>query len=245
MVDVSTAKPSATAEPAESAKDRLVSIFSHELRSHIAPIKNVAELLRCSTPDGPTTRRVAGIIQRQIDGITRLLDELLCSTRANASDLFLRYQQAVFQNVVERSVEMIQPLAQERGQTLSIFMPSAPIEIEADAMWLTHAVQNLIGNAIKYTDSGGTIDIVVKHDGADAEISVRDTGIGLAPASLTAVFDLYTRVADTGSRPYPQGLGVGLYVAQVVVDAHGGSLRAMSDGPGRGSTFVMRIPCRR
>lgn len=245
MVNASTAKPSVTSEVADCAKDRLVSIFSHELRSHIAPIKNVAELLRRSTPDAPTTRRVAGIIQRQIDGITRLLDELLCSTRANASDLFLKHQDTVLQTVVERSIEMIQPLAQERGQTLSIWMPSVPIEIEADAMWLTHAVQNLIGNAIKYTDSGGTIDIVVKHDGENAEISVRDTGIGLTAAALTTVFDLYTRVAQTDSRAYPQGLGVGLYVAQVVVDAHGGSLRAMSDGPGRGSTFVMRIPCHR
>lgn len=245
MANTSTAIKSAMREPVDYAQDRLVSIFGHELRSHIAPIKNVAELLQCSTPDVPTTRRVAGIIQRQIDGITRLLDDLLCSTRADASELVLRHGPTVLQTVVERSVEMVQPLAQERRQMLSIRMPPEPIAIEADEMWLTHAVQNVIGNAVKYTDPGGLIDIVLKHDGENAEISVRDTGIGLTPADLPTVFDLYSRVTQNGSRPCPGGFGVGLHVAKVVVDAHGGSIRAMSDGPGRGSMFVMRMPCRR
>jgi signal transduction histidine kinase len=122
-------------------------------------------------------------------------------------------------------------------------MPAEPIYVEADELWLTQAVQNVIGNAIKYTDPGGQIEIEVRHDEHEVEISVRDTGVGLAPGEVATVFDLYARVAQPAARPAVGGLGVGLHLAECVVAAHAGSIRATSAGLGRGSTFVIRLPC--
>jgi len=228
----------------DAREDRLVTIFGHELRSHLAPIKNAAELLQRSALDLATTRRAADIIERQVDGMTRLVDELLASAQSKASQLTLRRADTVVEAVVRRGVEMVEPLASVRRQTLLIRMPAEPIYIEADELWLTQAVQNLIGNAVKYTDPGGQIEIDVRHDEDDVEIRVRDTGIGLAPAELKSVFDLYARGAQPSARPATGGLGVGLHVAEIIVAAHGGSVRATSEGVGRGSTFVIRLPCR-
>ena len=238
-----TSKAGAMPAPIDSTKDSLIAILGHELRSHIAPIKNAAQLLQRTAIDQATTLRVAGIIDRQVDGITRLVDELLGSTQSKASELLLRRADTAFQTIVEGSIEMIEPLMQARRQTLSIRMPAEPILIEADAVWLTQAVQNVIGNAVKYTDPGGQIEIVVEHDDEDVAISVRDTGIGLASADLETVFGLYAQAAQPAARPAAGGLGVGLHLAHIVVAAHGGSIRAMSAGLGRGSTFLIRIPC--
>ena len=226
-----------------SRESRLVAIFGHELRSHLAPIKNAAELLQRAALDLATARRVADIIERQVDGMTRLVDELLESTQAKASQLTLRRAETVVETIIRRGVEMVEPLASVRRQTLSIRVPAEPIYVEADELWLTQAVQNLIGNAVKYTDPGGKIDIDVRHDENDVEIRVRDTGIGLAPAELETVFDLYARGAQPPARPATGGLGVGLHLAESIVAAHGGSVRATSEGLGRGSTFVIRLPC--
>lgn len=231
--------------PVDHANDRLVAIFGHELRSHLAPIKNAAELLQRSTIDPATTLRIAGIIERQVDGMTRLVDELLGYTQTKAFALLLRRADTAVQEIIERSIEMIEPLMRARRHVLSVRMPTEPIAIEGDTVWLTQAVQNVIGNAVKYTDPGGQIDIVVDHDDVNVEIRVRDTGIGLAPADLETVFLLFTQATQLPTRPSAGGLGVGLHLAKVVVDAHGGSIRATSDGLGRGSTFVLRLPCRR
>lgn len=231
--------------PVDYANDRLVAIFGHELRSHLAPIKNAAELLQRSTIDPATTLRIAGIIERQVDGMTRLVDELLGSMQTKAFALRLRPADTAVQEIIERSIEMIAPLMLARRHVLSVQMPTEPISIEADTVWLTRAVQNVIGNAVKYTDPGGHIDIVVDHDDVNVEIRVRDTGIGLAPADLETVFLLYTQATQLPTRPSAGGLGVGLHLAKVVVEAHSGSISATSEGLGRGSTFVLRLPCRR
>ena len=228
----------------DSREDRLVAIFGHELRSHLAPIKNAAELLQGAGLDLATARLAASIIERQVDGMARLVDELLESARSKTSHLMLQRADTVVETIVRRAVEMIESLASERRQTLSIRVPAEPIYVEADELWLTQAVQNLIGNAVKYTDPGGQIEIEVRHKANDVEISIRDTGIGLAPAELETVFDLYARGAQPPARPATGGLGVGLHLTEFVVAAHGGSVRATSEGLGRGSTFEIRLPCR-
>lgn len=156
----------------------------------------------------------------------------------------MRRADTAVQRIVEHSIEMIEPLISARGHVRSVSMPAEPILIEADAVWLTQAVQNVIGNAVKYTDPGGRIDIVVDNEAADVEIKVRDTGIGLASTDLETMFVLYAQATQPSTRPSAGGLGVGLHLAKVVVDAHGGSIRALSDGLGCGSTFVLRLPCR-
>ena len=122
--------------PRDYANDRLVAIFGHEIRSHLAPIRNAAELLQRSTTDPATTLRVAGIIGRQVDGMTRLVDELLGSTQTKAFALLLRRADTAVQRVIERSIEMIEPLIRARRHVLSVRMPTEPVLIEADMVWL-------------------------------------------------------------------------------------------------------------
>lgn len=222
------------------SNDQLVPIFVHELRSHLAPLKNASDLLLCSTLDPPIVRQAAAIIERQVDGMTRLVEELL--TSAHSRTLQLRRADTAVETLIKHSVEIVEPLVAARRQTLSIRLPTEPIRVAVDEMWLAQALQNVIGNAVKYTDPGGQIEIDVTHDGANVVISVRDTGVGLASAHLKTVFDLYTQVAQPVTRPSVGGLGLGLNVAACVVEAHGGSICATSEGLGRGSTFVIRLP---
>ena len=225
-----------------AGKDPLA-ILVHELRSHIAPIKNASELLRRATITPAAALQAAAIIERQVDGMTRLMDELLPVATSKGLAPKLRCAETAVQVLVERSVEIIEPLVSARRQTLLIHLPAEPIRVAADEMWLTQALQNIIGNAAKYTDPGGKIEVDVERDAVDVVISVRDTGIGLAPDQLAAVFDLYAQVAQPATRPAVGGLGVGLNVAASVVEAHGGSICARSEGLGHGTTFVIRLPC--
>jgi two-component system, sensor histidine kinase len=240
--EVSTCR--STLAQVDAKADRVIAIFSHELRSHIAPIKNAAEMLQRSPMDLTIARRAGGIIERQVDGMTLLVDELLAFARSKNSQLSLRHADTVLEAIVRRGVEFVQPFVSARRHTLSIHMPAEPIYVAADESWLTRAVQNVLDNAVKYTDPGGRIDVDVRRAETDVEIRIRDTGIGLAAAELETVFDLYARVAEPAARPRVGGLGVGLHLARFVVAAHGGSIRATSDGLGRGSTFVIRLPCR-
>jgi signal transduction histidine kinase len=222
------------------SNDQIVPIFVHELRSHLAPIKNASELLQRSTLNPATTQQAAAIIERQVDGLSRLVDALLAS--AQSKGLLLRRTTVTVSSLIVRSVQIVEPLVSARRQTLSIRLPPDSIRVAADEMWLEQALQNVIGNAVKYTDPGGRIEVDVKCDGPDVVISVRDSGVGLAAAELETVFDLYKQIAQSPTRPPVGGFGVGLNVAACVVEAHGGSIRATSEGLGRGSTFVIRLP---
>jgi signal transduction histidine kinase len=226
----------------DANKDPLA-ILVHELRSHIAPIKNASELLRRPTITPAAAMHAAAIIERQLEGMTRLVDELLPAATSKGLRPKLRCAETAVQVVVERTLEIVEPLVSARRQTLLLHLPEEPIRIAGDEMWLTQALQNVIGNAAKYTDPGGKIEVDVERDAVDVVISVRDTGIGLAPHQLAAVFDLYAQVAQPATRPAVGGLGVGLNVAASVVEAHGGSIRATSEGLGHGTTFVIRLPC--
>jgi signal transduction histidine kinase len=228
----------------EGTEDCLVAIFGHELRSHLAPIKNASELLKRSTLDPAMVRQSAGIIERQVDGMTRLVDELLAAALSHAVRPKLRRADVALDRVIRRSVEIVEPLVSSHDQTLVISLPSEPIRLEADEIWLARALQNVIGNATKYTDPGGRIELDAKLDGTQVVITVRDTGVGLAPAELETIFDLYMQIPQPATRTPADGLGVGLHLTRFLIEAHGGSIHAMSEGPERGSTFIIRLPCR-
>jgi signal transduction histidine kinase len=187
---------------------------------------------------------IAAFIERQADGMTRLVDELLAATRSRAFEPRLRRTDTAVQNVVERSLEIVEPLASARRQTLVTHMPTEPVRLVADDVWLGRPAQNVLGNAVKYTDPGVRIEIEVSHDSVDVVIGVRDTGIGLAPTQVETIFDLYAQVAQPMTRPTTGGFGVGLHVAKWVIEAHGGSIHAASEGLGCGTTYVIRLPCR-
>jgi signal transduction histidine kinase len=183
------------------------------------------------------------MIERQADGMSRLVDEMLASAQSRALQPTLRRAATTAQLIVARSVEIVEPLASSHRQALTIRNAAQPIHLAADEFWLVQALQNVLDNAIKYTDPGGQIEVEVTREGTDVAISVRDTGIGLEPSHLESVFDLYMQVSQPATRPRTGGLGVGLHLAKFVVDAHGGSIRALSEGLGRGSTFIIRLPC--
>jgi signal transduction histidine kinase len=230
--------------PEDADRDSVIAIFSHEIRNHIAPIQHAAALLRCSPLDSKTVLPVAALIERQVDGMARLVDELLAATRSRAFEPKLRHADTAVQTVVDRSVEIVEPLASARRQTLVTHMPAVPVRLVADERWLVQAVQNVLGNAVKYTDPGGRIEIEVSHDSVGVVIRIRDTGIGVAPTQLETIFNLHTQVVQPMTRPAAGGFGVGLHVAKWVIEAHGGSIHAASEGLGCGTTFVIRLPCR-
>jgi signal transduction histidine kinase len=230
--------------PPDAPGDRLTAVFGHELRGRIAPMKNAAELLRRASLDHSTRLKVAELIDRQIDAMTRLVDEMLASTQTKTLRPKLRRSDVSVESLVKLSIECIEPLASIRRQVLLVRLPEACFHITADEMWLGQALQNVLNNAVKYTDTGGRIEVDVTHDPPYAVISVRDTGVGLAATHIETIFDLYAQVAQPPSRPAAGGLGVGLHVAKWVIEAHGGSIHALSPGLGGGTTLVIRLPCR-
>ena len=229
---------------ADCKKDRLMAILGHELRNRLVPTKNAAEVLKHARLDTATIQCMSGIIDRQVDGMTRLVDDLLDVARLHAGKLRLRPRAASLTEVVERTIEVVRPLLAARRHDLAVDLPAEPLWLEADVTWLSQALQNLISNAAKYTEPGGRIGVKVRRDAADAVITVSDTGIGILPTELDAIFDLYMQIGPAGSNVAAGGLGIGLYLARVVVEGHGGSIRALSAGLGCGSELIVRLPCR-
>lgn len=222
---------------------RLLAILGHELRTHLAPAKNACELLQRGVLDSAATKRLCAIIDRQVDGMARIVEELLDDARLRPGGVELHRREMALQEIIARSVELAAPLVAARKHTLLTDISADSLRVEADELWLSHAVQNVIGNAAKYTDPGGRIDVRVAKDGAYAVISVRDTGVGLEPDQREKIFDLYVQAEQPPDRPAAGGIGVGLHFARFLIERHGGTIRATSEGRGRGSVFTIRLPC--
>ncbi len=230
-------------ETADRRKDRFIAILGHELRSRLAPTKNAAEMLKHETLDFATRRYVSGIIERQVSGMSQLVDDLLGVARLRGGSLELRRTSASLAEILERTIEIVRPIVAARGHALEVELPLEPLRLEADVIWLSQALQNLVVNAAKYTAPGGRIGVNVRRDGREAVITVTDSGMGIAPAKLDAIFDLYVQLGPNGSDTSAGGLGIGLYLVRLLIEGHGGSVRAVSAGPGCGSEFIVRVPC--
>jgi signal transduction histidine kinase len=229
---------------ADGQKDRFVSILGHELRGCLAPVRNAVELLKLNPTDAVTRRSITEIIDRQIGGMTRLIDDLLDVARLQNGHVQLRRTRAAVSEIIEHAVESVRPLAAARKHTLSVSVPPEPIVIDADVMWLSQALQNLLGNAAKYTNPGGVIGISAERDEDDVVITVSDNGIGIAPAELDTIFELYVQAGQARTERSAGGIGLGLYLARLLVEGHGGAIRAFSAGPDCGSRFIVSLPCR-
>jgi signal transduction histidine kinase len=223
-------------------KDPSVAILIHELRTPLATLTNVAEVLKGERLDASVMRQVAGIIDRQVRAMTRLVEDVLDRSEVCLGHLELKLTIVDISQIIENGVENIRPLVEARGHTLTASLPSEPMFIEADAFRLWRALQNLLDNAVKYSDAGGQIRVGLEHDGQEAVVRVSDTGIGIEPAQLDAIFELYAQAGQEGTKRAAQGLGMGLYLARRLIEAHGGSIRAHSAGPGYGSEFTVRLP---
>jgi PAS domain S-box-containing protein len=230
----------ATAEAASRAKDEFLAMLGHELRNPLAPIQTALEVIKLRDPDAFARERT--VIERQVEHLIRLVDDLLDVSRITRGKVSLDRRPITFADVVAKAIEMASPLLEKQGHVLRVDVP-ADLRIEADEARLAQIVANLLTNAAKYTDPRGEIDVIagISEDQQSIELRVRDTGIGITPELLPRVFDLFTQ----GERKLDRsqgGLGLGLTITRSLVEMHGGTVVASSAGSGRGSTFTVRLP---
>ncbi len=222
-------------------KDEFLAMLAHELRNPLAPIRHAAEVLKVTTPGDPNQQWARGVIERQTQHITRLVDDLLDVSRIARGKITLRPERFAVASVIERAVEAIRPVAEGRRQSLSVALPSASLEVEGDVTRLVQVLSNLLSNASKFNHDGGQISVTAAQEGTQVAIRVADDGIGIPAELMPRVFELFTQ-SDRSLDRSQGGLGIGLTLVRLLVDQHGGTVEARSDGPGRGSEFVVRLP---
>ena len=240
MSELQTLAQSKALAELDRRKDEFLAMLGHELRNPLAPISSAVRLLRLQKNETPMQRQACAIIERQVGQLNHLVDDLLEVSRITTGRVQLRQEQVAVSDIVERAVETAQPLITQHRHHLTVRLPAQPVWLHADAARLEQVVVNLLTNAAKYTDEGGCIELSVQHDGPDAVLRVRDTGIGIAPNLLPHVFDLFTQAERSLDRSQG-GLGIGLCLVQRLVELHGGTVSAHSV-QGQGSEFVVRLP---
>ena len=227
------------ADQANRTKDEFLAMLGHELRNPLSPILTALKIMQLRN-DG-TGARERGVIERQVNRLAELIDDLLDISRITRGKIELRKRRVELATVVADAIEMASPLIERRGHHLEIQAPSSGLHIEADPTRLAQVVSNLLTNAARYTDPGGRVVVSGRREGAEVTLRVRDNGIGIRPDFLPSIFDLFTQ----GPRPLDRnegGLGIGLALVRGLVALHGGSVSAHSEGPGKGSEFVVRLP---
>jgi signal transduction histidine kinase len=226
---------------ADRHKDEFLAMLAHELRNPLAPIRNAVHLMKLKTLEDPQVVLSRDIIERQLLQLSRLVDDLLDVSRITRGKINLARQRVELKELVARAVETVAPLIEARHHTLDVELPKGPLAIYGDSMRLTQALGNVLGNAAKFTDAGGRITVRARRRGRDVEIAVRDTGIGIEPEVLPCIFDLFTQLDHPTGRPHG-GLGIGLALVRQLVQMHDGAVTALSEGAGRGSEFLIRLP---
>jgi signal transduction histidine kinase len=229
-------------QDASRRKDEFLAMLSHELRNPLAPIRNAVEVIRRLAPPDPKLTMARDVVDRQVSLLARLVEELLDVSRISQGKIALKREPVELSRIVSHSVETARPLIDARAQTLSVSVPPAPVWLSADFARLSQVVANLLNNAAKYTGEGGRIELTADAGEGEATISVRDNGTGIETALLPKVFDLFVqgdRALDRGQG----GLGIGLTLVKRLVELHDGSVAVASEGPNRGSTFTVTLPC--
>lgn len=225
-------------------KDEFLALLSHELRNPLAPIANGLSLLKLRGSDDPVAHRTLGVMERQLNHLVRLVDDLLDVGRMTHGKLQLRIQRVSLPDVLGRAVESTRTALEAHGHSLTMEVRGHDLIVDGDADRLTQVVTNLIHNSAKYTDAGGRIRITVQHEGDEAVVAVTDNGIGIPPNALEQVFEMFSQVKLQQPRA-GGGLGIGLALVRKIVQMHGGTIRATSAGLGLGSTFTVRLPLAR
>ncbi len=226
-------------EEADKRKNEVLAVVGHELRNPLGAVAMVAQGIRRS--GGRVTERQQAILDRQVERMKRLVDDLGDATRVMTENVALAKQPIEVRDICAQVVESVTPLMEEHGHALSFAMPEGALLVDVDPERMTQVFGNLLTNAAKYTPNGGKIHLRVVLCGEHVEVSIQDNGRGIAPEKLDLIFDLFGQ-ADPTRDARSGGLGIGLAVARRIVTAHGGEIRAQSDGPGRGSLFVVRLP---
>ena len=225
---------------ASKQKDEFMVLLGHELRNPLAPILNALHIIRQEN-NADAQLQARSIVERQVHILAKLVDDLLDITCLQRGKVQLHKQRVNLSNIIHRALEATQPVIEERKQNLSVLFPDQPLWLEGDAARLEQAVTNLLHNASMFTDVGGGIWLSAERDGARALLRVRDAGVGIDPRSLPTIFDPFRQTRRTMDRA-ECGLGIGLAIVKQVVELHGGTVEARSEGLHMGSEFTVRLP---
>jgi two-component system CheB/CheR fusion protein len=226
---------------ADRRKDEFIAVLAHELRNPLAPIRNAIHVLKMRGNDDMQLTWLRSIIERQVGHMAHLLEDLLDISRIRQNKIELRKSRVTLDSILGAAMELSRPFWEQNGQRFELNVLAGPIYVEADPPRLIQVVSNLLNNAAKYTDRGGRIALTVSVQDNQAVISVRDDGIGISPELMPKLFQIFTQ--DRPSLERSQGgLGIGLSIVRALVEMHGGTVEARSEGLGRGSEFIVRLP---
>jgi signal transduction histidine kinase/CheY-like chemotaxis protein len=226
---------------ADKRKDEFLAMLAHELRNPLAPVRNAAHILRAKIAPSNETQWAMDVIERQVQQMSRLVDDLLDVSRIASGKIELRLERMAIASAVANAVEITRPLIERGRHEFSMTTPPEPLYVQADGTRLAQIFSNLITNAAKYTDPGGRIAIAIEREGDHALVRVTDTGIGIPADMLGGIFDMFVQVARAGDHSQG-GLGIGLTLVKRLAEMHGGTVEAHSGGPGKGSEFRVRLP---
>ena len=227
-------------QEADRRKNEFLAMLAHELRNPLAPIRCAVHILRQCDSDQPETHWAQDVIDRQVQQMARLVDDLLDISRITRGKITLRMEPVDLATVVSRAVETSRPLIDLRQHELMVSLPQEPLRVEADVTRLAQVVANLLNNAAKYTEEKGRIWLTAERQGGDAVLRVRDSGAGIPEDMLSSIFELFTQLDRSLDRAQG-GLGIGLTLVRSLVALHGGRVQAFSAGPNKGSEFVVRL----
>jgi PAS domain S-box-containing protein len=222
-------------------KDEFLAVLAHELRNPLAPIRNAVHVMQRLNIQDPQLQRMRDVLDRQTEQLSRLVDDLLDISRIGQGKTLVSKARLDLRAIVERAVEVSRPAIDGSRHRLQVSLPSTPLRLDGDEVRLVQVVSNLLNNAAKYTEPGGSIRLSVDTQGGEARIRVEDNGIGMSAEFLPVVFDLFAQ-ADRTSERSRGGLGIGLALVRRLVELHGGTVHADSAGPGCGSVFTVRLP---
>ncbi len=222
-------------------KDDFLATLAHELRNPLAPILHALHILRQDQTASPLLQQARNTAELQVRNMVHLIDDLLDASRITTGKIQLHKERIDLRVIVERAVETARPLIEAGRHNLSVSLPAEPLWLEADPTRLEQIVVNLLNNAAKYTEPGGSIWLTARRDEGGAVVRVRDTGVGIAPDVLPLVFNLFTQ-ADASIDRRQGGLGIGLTLVRRLAELHGGTATASSPGLGKGSEFAVRLP---
>ena len=226
---------------ADRRKDEFLATLAHELRNPLAPIRTGLDILRIRSGDAQATQRATDIMERQLRQMVRLVDDLLDVSRINTGKFTIKMGRVELKAVVNDALEVVRSYVELHGHELVLDLPDRPVFLHGDATRLAQILSNLLNNAAKYTNRGGRVELKGWVEDKTLVLEVADTGIGLAPDMLDSVFEMFVQVDSTLERSNA-GLGVGLSLARKLVELHGGTIGAHSEGLGHGSRFVVRLP---
>jgi signal transduction histidine kinase len=225
----------------DQRKNEFLATLAHELRNPLSAMRNGLQLLRLAGDDPAMLLHARSILNRQVEQMVRLVDDLLDASRINSNRVELRTEWVELATVIKNAVETIRPSIEAARHDLTVTLPAQPVLLDADPLRLAQALTNLLSNAAKYTEAGGQISLSAEQEGEQVTIRVCDSGIGIPAETLPHLFKMFVQSSRSMHRSQG-GLGIGLSVVKGLVEMHGGTVEARSEGPGKGSEFVVRLP---